>query len=179
MTDTKALVKRVRALETSLFCYLLPCPACDEGVDECRCTCLDFEPPEWADVLAVLKDVATTLDAAQERAEKLHKLLDAQREEPWVWMDEEAENHVESMGESMWVLIRGGQLRPLLKRAEKAERERDELREASGALMQWLNESPSGCAICEVIDGDHEPDMPCSTLCDALHARTDGEDDAP
>lgn len=40
--------------------------------------------------------------------------------------------------------------------------------DAATRLMQWLHESPSGCAICGVIDGDHEPDMPCAPLFDAL-----------
>ena len=44
-----------------------------------------------------------------------------------------------------------------------AHRNRPVIEEAT-ALMQWLNEHPGDCPICNSIGDEHDPDMPCGTL---------------
>lgn len=45
--------------------------------------------------------------------------------------------------------------------------------EAAATLMQWIDENPNECPICQG-DSDHDPDFPCGKLQDALSF--DGEE---
>jgi hypothetical protein len=73
-TDTDPL-HQARELDEQIFVASIPCAACDDGVEGVRCSCGDFEPPEWPVVRDALVSLCTEVESLRAEKERYREAL--------------------------------------------------------------------------------------------------------